>query len=163
MPLTLGVALSGCTLQEASPEASASPAPVMAAPPTSETTVPGNSTPPAAPVAGAPGGGMAPPMMSGGMPDPMAPLSPTPDMDKEVVDANKSGDKKKVAAAYTKRGLFRMKDPKAGARLKYRASLSDLRKALAAEPGNSEAQAAKQQIEDIYAQLGRPVPTEDVP
>jgi hypothetical protein len=105
---------------------------------------------------------MTPPMM-GGMPDMSAPLTPTPEMDKEVADANGSGDKKRIAAAYTKRGLFRMNDAKAGTRVKYRASLSDLRKALAAEPGNSEAAAAKKQIEDIYAQLGRPVPTEDVP
>lgn len=107
---------------------------------------------------------VAPPMAGGPMmADPMAPLTPTPELDTAIKDAEKSGDKKKIGAAYTKRGIFRMTDNKAGARMKYRAALSDLRKALAAVPDQAEAKQAKEQIESIYTSMGRPVPTDDVP
>jgi tetratricopeptide (TPR) repeat protein len=96
-----------------------------------------------------------------GATDPYAPLSKTPELDKAIADTEKAADKTALAAAYSKRGMFRMKDDdKAGQRVKYRAALSDFRKALAADPKNVEALAAKSEIESIYTGMGRPVPSE---
>jgi hypothetical protein len=100
------------------------------------------------------------PMMGAGMAPPTAPLTPSPDLDKKIAAAEKAGDKKAIAAAYATRGTFHMNDAKAGARVKYRAALDDYRKALQADPANAEAKANKQMIENIYKQMGRPVPGE---
>ncbi|GAB4463224.1 MAG: hypothetical protein OHK0029_31490 [Armatimonadaceae bacterium] len=170
MAMATAVAITaGCTLQEAE-EPTATPAPMAAnpgmeptaseAPTTGERTAEASTEGAPAGPAGAPMAGGAPMM---GMADPRAPLSPTPEMDEKIETATKSGDKAKLAAAYTERGLFRMYDDKAGARVKYRAALSDFRKALAAQPDNTEAQKAKKQIEDIYQSMGMPIPSEDVP
>jgi len=92
--------------------------------------------------------------------DAYAPLTPTPDLDKAIEVAIKSKDKKKVAEAYTARGAYRTRgDEKAGQRVKYRAALSDFRKALEAEPMHIEAKAGKNEIEQIYTMMGRPIPT----
>jgi hypothetical protein len=159
--------LMGCTLQEATdtpnPATQTASAdteapkteqgtPQIVNPTGKDTEAPAGETTAAPPMAGMPAMG-----------DPMAPLTPTPDMDKAIEEANKSGDKAKIAEAYTKRGVFRMTDDGAGARIKYRAALSDLRKALAAVPDKAEAKQAKEQIESIYESMGRPVPTDDVP
>ncbi len=97
------------------------------------------------------------PMMGMGS-SPTAPLSPTPDLDAKIASAEKSGNKKAIAAAYAERGTFRENDEHAGARVKYRAALQDFRKALAADPNNVEAKTNKDEIESIYKQMGRPIP-----
>gem|GEM_PF-6608284 len=98
-------------------------------------------------------------MMGGG--NPTAPLTPTPELDKKIADAEKGGDKKVIAAAYAERGYARMTDDNAGARVKYRAALEDFRAALKLDPNNAEATKNKQMIEDIYRSMGRPVPGEE--
>lgn len=108
------------------------------------------------------------PTMAGGAPaiasgsvDPFAPLSPTPELDKAIADAEKSGDKKALAAAYAKRGAFRTReDDKAGQRVKYRAALSDFRKAVKLDPANEQATSGKGEIETIYSSMGRPIPSD---
>ena len=103
----------------------------------------------------APAGPMA------GATDPFAPLSKTPELDEKISKAEKGPDKKAIAAAYASRGTFRMKeDDKAGQRVKYRAALSDYRKALKADPENAEAKLGKGTIEEIYTGMGRPIPSE---
>jgi hypothetical protein len=110
---------------------------------------------PAASNASMPGGPMA------GAADPYAPLSKTPELDAKIAEAEKSGDKAALADAYVKRGMFRMRDDdKAGQRVKYRAALSDFRKALKIAGNNTDALAGKDQIESIYTGMGRPVPSE---
>ena len=137
----LGLLLTGCSTNEA-PADSATPAVPISN---------DKSTPPPAPdsvpVAPFAGGG-----------DAAAPLTPTPDLDKKVADAEKGSDKKALAAALAVRGTFRMNDDKAGAKVKYRAALDDYRKALAADPKNEEASKSKKMIEDIYTSMGRPIP-----
>lgn len=127
-------------------------------PPSAATSAPQMPAPSATPPGPMAGGG---PMI--GNASPTAPLTKTPTLDKAVADAVKSGDKTKISAAYTARGNFRQNDEAAGARVKYRAALSDFRKALAADPKNADALKYKKNIEDIYNSMGRPVPTDDVP
>ncbi len=162
--------LGGCTLEEAkdSSTPSASLAEVKSKLASSEPVAGTSVDHPDHPGHDSPGHEAAPPAepsMPGGpmMADPMAPLTPTPELDAAIKVAVKGGDKAKVAQTYTKRGIYRMTDAKAGARMKYRAALSDLRKALAADPQQAEAKQAKEQIEAIYTSMGRPVPTDDVP
>lgn len=142
------VVLAGC-----SPEKPATSSDTTAAPPAKPIVA---ATPEAAPSPDAPAAG---PMA--GATDPYAPLSKTPELDKKIADAEKKGDKKAMAAAYAERGMFRMKDDdKAGQRVKYRAALSDFRKALKLDPANGDGQFGKEQIEGIYTGMGRPVPSE---
>jgi hypothetical protein len=96
-----------------------------------------------------------------GMGAPDAPLTPTPEMDKKIAEAEKGTDKKALAAAYADRGTFRMNDEDAGAKVKYRAALDDYRKALDADPQNEEAKKNKEMIESIYKSMGRPIPGEE--
>lgn len=103
---------------------------------------------------------MGGPMAGGGQAPPNAPLTPTAEMDKKIVETEKGGDKKAVAAAYAARGTFRMNDAAAGTKIKYKAALADYRKALAADPTNAEAKDSKAMIESIYKSMGRPVPGE---
>ncbi|MFM7187768.1 MAG: hypothetical protein ACKO14_08110 [Armatimonadota bacterium] len=92
--------------------------------------------------------------------DAYAPLSPTPDLDKAIADAKASGDKKKLAAAFSARGDYRTnEDATAGQRVKYRAALSDYRNAIKADKTNEQAIAGKSQIEQIYTMMGRPIPS----
>lgn len=167
-----GVMMSGCTQTTEAPTATASaPASVEAALPAAKEAAPAipvgaKSSPDAVPPPGSataggapamPGGANAP--FAGGMGgSPSAPLSPTPELDKKIADADKSKDKKAITAAYTARGAFRLKDEAAGARIKYRAALEDFRKALAADPTNASAKASKDTIESIYTSMGRPIP-----
>ena len=140
----------------AAPSPSASPAPAEAPPVAANVPAMAGG----APSSSAPGGpvGAAPFM---GMGDPTAPLTATPAMDKAIADAEKGTDKKAIAAAYTARGIFRMNDDKAGARVKYRASLDDYRAALKADPTNADAKKNKEMIEGIYKSMGRPIPGAD--
>ena len=95
---------------------------------------------------------------AGGMDgDPNAPLTPTPDMDKKIVDLQ-TGDKKALAAALADRGFARMTDENAGRKLKYREALTDFNAALKADPTNAKARENKDTIESIYTSMGRPIP-----
>jgi hypothetical protein len=177
----MGVVAAGCTHSDNDPNAApygaaASPSTAPAAPsdaPVGPPPVAASGAPAAAPSAAinshadapvpgasAPSGAVGPmmgaPMMGGG--SPTDPLTPTPDLDSKIADAEKSGKKPAIAAAYAERGTFRMNDAKAGARVKYRAALQDYRKALAADPTNAEAKANKDEIESIYKEMGRPIP-----
>lgn len=125
------------------------------------TEAPAKTETAAAPAAGtAPTGAPAGAPAAGGDADAYAPLSPSPDLDKAIADAEKAGDKKKLAAAYARRGAFRTReDDKAGQRVKYRAALSDFRKALEADPKNEDARSGKSEIEQIYTMMGREIPS----
>lgn len=124
------------------------PPPGMGAPP------PGGGAPPPGPGMGGP---MAGGPMAGGS-DPMAPLTPTPELDKAIQAAEAKGDKKTIAAAYASRGYSRMTDDNAGQRIKYRKALEDFRTALKNDPANAKAKQNKAVIEEIYTSMGRPVP-----
>ncbi|MBC8139206.1 MAG: hypothetical protein H8F28_25310 [Fibrella sp.] len=137
----------------AAPEAAVPPGPKMSGKPD---TMPGAGDPPAA-MGAPPGPAMGGPMMSGGG-DPMAPLTPTPELDKEIKAAEAKGDKKTIAAAYASRGYSRMTDDNAGQRVKYRKALEDFRVALKNDPANAKAKQNKAIIEEIYTSMGRPVP-----
>jgi len=116
-----------------------------------------------APAAMAAGGGEAPyaggQKAPGGDVSPEAPLSPTPGLDAKIAQAEKSGDKKAISAAYTERGSTRMYDERAGRRVKYRAALDDFRKAVAADPTNDTAKSAKETIESIYQSMHKEIPS----
>ncbi len=120
-----------------------------------------------APMAGtAPGGTGAAPALNapfaGGMAgDPNAPLTPTPDLDSIIAGLEKGKDKKALAAAYATRGYERMTDENAGARVKYRKALEDYRVALKNDPTNEKASKNKEVIENIYRDMGRPIPGEE--
>ena len=142
---SLFLAAAGCSPEQPAP--SSDPAVAVATPLTAAS--------PAAPALGSGAGPMA------GATDPFAPLSKTPELDEKIAKAEKGTDKKATAAAYASRGTFRMKeDDKAGQRVKYRAALSDYRKALKADPENVEAKLGKGTIEEIYTGMGRPIPSE---
>lgn len=64
-------------------------------------------------------------------------------------------DKQAAAAAYLERAnVFYM----AGNPSLYKFALRDFRRTLKYDPANEEARARKQQIEEIYKSMGRPVP-----
>ena len=66
-----------------------------------------------------------------------------------------AADKKAAAAAYLERAnVFYT----AGSPSLYKFALRDFRRTLKYDPANEEAQARKQQIEEIYRSMGRPVP-----
>lgn len=69
-----------------------------------------------------------------------------------------AGLKAKVAEAYYKAGHEMMMSPKLPPRVKYRGALKHFRKALAYNPKHAKAATEKKTIEDIYKQMGRPVP-----
>jgi hypothetical protein len=129
-----GGLLSGCTQTTEAPSTTASvstettpPAAVNAAPgpaaSAGETAAGGTNNAGTMPPGPASAGGV-PPMAGGGAPfaggamggDPNAPISPSPELDKKIVAAEKSGDKKAIGVAYTERGAARLYDEKAGAR-----------------------------------------------
>ena len=177
-------ALAGCTSPEADknapppapygePAPPSTPAPAMPAvgrPNLPPVAAPGGEvaaqpaptidTAPSGPMSGGGGGGPMSGGPMGGMTPPMAPLTPTPGLDGKIAQAEKSGDKKAIGAAYAIRGRFRNDDSAAGARVKYRAALSDFRKSLAADPANADALQGKGKIEAIYTQMGRPIPSD---
>ncbi len=166
----VGATLAGCPKQEPTP----GEAPYgQAAPPPANTTPPvaGDTTPPGPKmgtkpdVVGSPGVAPPGPMSGGPMSggpmmggNPTAPLTPTPELDKAIKDAEAKGDKKTIAAAYASRGFSRMTDDNAGARVKYREALQDFRTALKNDPTNAKAKENKATIEGIYTSMGRPIP-----
>jgi tetratricopeptide (TPR) repeat protein len=87
-------------------------------------------------------------------------LTPTPELDLAIQKAEAAKDKKKIAAAYADRGYVRMNDEASSPKVKYRKALADFRDALAMDPKNEKALKAKKAIEDIYAKMKIPVPTD---
>lgn len=73
----------------------------------------------------------------------------------------KSQDKKTKASlveAYMKFGKYLMFDAPVSPRLKYRPALRAFNRVLALDKSNEEAATNKKQIEDIYTQMGQPIP-----
>ena len=66
--------------------------------------------------------------------------------------------KTKAAEAYFQAGHTCMLSPKLSPRGKYRGALVQYRKALSIDPTHKKAAEEKKMIEDIYKQMGRPVP-----
>ena len=66
-----------------------------------------------------------------------------------------NADKKAAAAAYLERAnvLMYAQNPSL-----YKFALRDFRRTLKYDPANEEARSKKQQIEDIYQSMGRPIP-----
>ena len=103
--------------------------------------------------------------MSGAPPSggPGAGAPDTSALDKKIEQAEakakapKAGDadKKMAAAAYVERGNVFYN---AGLPMLYKFALRDFRIALRYDPSNDEARSKKDQIEQIYQQMGRPIP-----
>ena len=66
--------------------------------------------------------------------------------------------KAKAAEAYFQAGHTCMLSAKLSPKGKYRGALVQFRKALAVDPTHKKAAEEKKMIEDIYKQMGRPVP-----
>jgi Flp pilus assembly protein TadD len=66
--------------------------------------------------------------------------------------------KLKVADAYYNAGHAAMNSAPLPSRIKYRLALKHFRTALAFNPKHEKAASEKKMIEDIYKQMGRPVP-----
>lgn len=144
---------SGCSTAPAPQAVSATPAPPAAVTTGATQTPAVTATPPAS--LSTPATAASPEAA-----DAYAPLSPSVEMDKAIVAALKTGDKKEICAAYLARGDYRTTgDPSAGQRVKYRAALSDYRNAVKADKSNKSAAAGKSQIEQIYTMMGRPIPS----
>ena|SRR2546430_622347 len=80
-------------------------------------------------------------------------------LDKQVKAAPKDAKVKMQAAdAHYKAGHAMMMSPTLAPRVKYRGALAHYRQTLALNPKHKEAAAEKKTIEDIYKQMGRPIP-----
>jgi tetratricopeptide (TPR) repeat protein len=64
----------------------------------------------------------------------------------------------KAAEAYYVAGHTSMVSPKLGPKAKYRGALKFFRKALEIDPKHKKSADEKKMIEDIYKQMGRPIP-----
>lgn len=67
-------------------------------------------------------------------------------------------NKKEVVATCVSAGNYLMFEANLPAREKYRPALKYYRKALELDPTNKDAMTNKKQIEDIYEQMGMPIP-----
>jgi hypothetical protein len=123
---------------------------------------PGPPGPPGGP-AGAPGGA---PSMAQGAGAAEAAAQAHPDLAKKVSDLKAAYDKnprdaatkKQLAAAAYTYGHTVMTDEQLSPRVKYRAALKQFRLALQVDPSHAKASQEKKMIEDIYRQMGRPIP-----
>jgi hypothetical protein len=173
LALLLGlVAASGCSKRTA-PEATDTVPPANTAPadaPTNTTPTvggvpadqhvvehgkPGTPQDPSAPDRPLTGQVVVPP---GTSPGAAAGLTPTPELDQKIAQAERGKDKKVIAAAYADRGQARLNDAAAAPRAKYPAALKDFRRALELDPANTEAKQSMDTIVAIYTSMGRPVP-----
>lgn len=66
--------------------------------------------------------------------------------------------KKALAGAHFAQGEATMKNEQLPPMRKYPAALRSFRKAVALDPGHTEAKGNIQNIEDVYKSMGRPVP-----
>lgn len=76
----------------------------------------------------------------------------------KIEQAYASGDKVSIVAAYLNFGNYMMLEAKVQPRQKYRPALKAFNAVLALQPDNPEALKNKKTIEDIYAQMGLPIP-----
>jgi hypothetical protein len=144
----------GCTKSQ---QAENTPAPAPpGAPGANPMTAPGPPGGPGAPAA-APAGGT-----SGA--DTGA--APHPELAKKVSDleaayAKKPSDaaiKKQLVAATYEYGHTLMMDQQLPPRMKYRTALKEFRRVLELDPNHQQAASEKAMIENIYRQMGRPIP-----
>jgi len=89
-----------------------------------------------------------------------APLAPTPDADKAIAEAEKSGDKAAISKAYLDRAVRHRIDTKAGDKVKYPAVVADLKKSLEADPNNDRAKKVMEFVEGLMneAESGKAAP-----
>lgn len=78
-----------------------------------------------------------------------APLAPTPNEDKAIAEAEKSGDKGAISTAYLNRAVRHRIDTKAGDKVKYPAVVADLKKSLEADPSNDRAKKVLEFVEGL--------------
>jgi hypothetical protein len=137
--------------------------------PAENTTAPG---PPGGPGAnpmtapGPPGGPGAPAAPTGGTTGADTGAAPHPELAKKVSDleaayAKKPSDaaiKKQLVAATYEYGHTLMMDPQLPPRMKYRTALKEFRRVLELDPNHQQAASEKAMIENIYRQMGRPIP-----
>jgi tetratricopeptide (TPR) repeat protein len=76
----------------------------------------------------------------------------------KVEAASSSGDKVSLIAAYLNFGNYMMFESSVPPRQKYRPALKAYNAVLALQPDNPEAAKNKKTIEDIYTQMGLPIP-----
>lgn len=76
----------------------------------------------------------------------------------KIEQASSSGDKVSLIAAYLNFGNYMMFESSVPPRQKYRPALKAYNAVLALQPDNPEAAKNKKTIEDIYAQMGLPIP-----
>jgi tetratricopeptide (TPR) repeat protein len=76
----------------------------------------------------------------------------------KVEQAYASGDKVQIIAAYLNFGNYMMFESSVPPRQKYRPALKAYNAVLALQPDNPEAAKNKKTIEDIYTQMGLPIP-----
>ena len=115
-------------------------------------------------VAGSPAGAQNAPFAGGGQADAKDPAvekleAAAAKLDKQVKAAPKDAKlKMQTADAHYKAGHAMMMSPTLAPRVKYRGALAHYRQALALNPKHKEAATEKKTIEDIYKQMGRPIP-----
>jgi hypothetical protein len=80
------------------------------------------------------------------------------DFDKVYEKDKNEANKKKFIDLHLKAGLYLTYEANLNPKEKYGPALRQFKKVLEADPKNSEALQNKQQIEDIYTQMGRPIP-----
>lgn len=76
----------------------------------------------------------------------------------KIEQAASSGDKVSLIAAYLNFGNYMMFESSVPPRQKYRPALKAYNAVLALQPDNPEAAKNKKTIEDIYTQMGLPIP-----
>ncbi len=76
----------------------------------------------------------------------------------QVEKASASGDKVSIIAACLNFGNYMMSESPVPPRQKYRPALKAYNAVLALQPDNPEAAKNKKMIEDIYTQMGLPIP-----
>ncbi len=78
----------------------------------------------------------------------------------KIEQAASSGDKVSLIAAYLNFGNYMMFESSVPPRQKYRPALKAYNAVLALQPDNPEAAKNKKMIEDIYTQMGLPIPND---
>ena len=93
--------------------------------------------------------------------DSAAPSDPKVKAAEDKLKANPDDPKLKAAAAKVNYevGYAMMLDPELPPRVKYRGALRFFRRTLELDPNHAKAAAGKKQIEDIYVQMGMPIPS----
>jgi hypothetical protein len=150
----VGLALvMGCTKSEQSDTVAAPP---PGGPGTNPMASPGPPGGPGAP-AGAPAGGAS---------SAAAGEAPHPELAKKVSDLeaayaknpSDAATKNQLVTATYEYGHTVMTDPNLSPRVKYRTALKQFRRVMELDPSHQQAGTEKEMIENIYRQMGRPIP-----